>query len=194
MSTERTDVESSVPLFRISVERYHAMRDAGIVGEDDRVELLAGLLVPKMTKKPPHRLATGLARQAIEPTLPRPYYLDSQEPITLEDSEPEPDLVVVRGARRDYSDRHPGAPDVAMVVEIADESLDRNRGIKLSLYARAGIAVYWIVDLQDRVVEVHTDPDGDSYRSRVAFTVGDEAPLVIDGHEVARIAVRALLP
>lgn len=180
--------------FRLSVTQYHAMRDAGILGEDDRVELLDGILVPKMTKKPPHRLATGLVREELEKIVPDAYYVDSQEPLTTSDSEPEPDVYVVRGARRDYVDRHPAPRDVPLVVEVADESLARDQGTKLALYARAGVAQYWVVNVRGRTVEVFRNPQGDAYRERTELHAGQELVVELDGAVIGRLAVTALLP
>lgn len=100
-------------IWRIDVEQYHAMIEAGILTDDDPVELLEGWLVFKMPKNPPHQAATRLVRSAIEKRLPNGWYVDSQEPITLPDSEPEPDVVVVRGETLDYLSHHPGAKDIA---------------------------------------------------------------------------------
>jgi Uma2 family endonuclease len=79
---------------------------------------------------------------------------EAQEPITTADSEPDPDVMVVRGARRNYRERHPGPGDVGLVVEVADTTLQRNRGVKLRLYAAAGIPTYWIVNQSERRIEV----------------------------------------
>jgi Uma2 family endonuclease len=185
---------SGLPLFRLSVARYHAMRDAGILDADDRVELLAGMIVPKMTKNPPHRLATRLARAAVEAVAPRGFYVDSQEPVTTADSEPEPDVVLVRGEPRDYGDRHPGPSDVVLLVEIADDSLPRDRGEKLEIYANAGIATYWIVNLRARAIEVYTEPLDGAYARRVDHDAASEVAVVVDGREVGRIRVDAILP
>ena len=84
-------------IWRMGVEQYHAMIEAGILTDDDSVELLEGWLVLKMPKNPPHRATTRLVRAGLERVLPEGWYVDSQEPITLIDSEPEPDVVVVRG-------------------------------------------------------------------------------------------------
>src|SRR5262249_41008702 len=132
-------------IWRPSVSQYHQMIRAGILTEDDPVELLGGWLVTKMPKNPAHRTSTRLVRRALERVTPAGWYVDAQEPITLETSEPEPDGVVVRGETRQYLDRHPGPRDVALVVEIADASLDRDRGLKKRLYAEAGIPAYWIL-------------------------------------------------
>lgn len=85
-------------LFRLSLDQYHEMIRAGVLGEDDPVELLGGVLVSKMSKNAPHRTATHLLRSTLEAGLDPGWYVDSQEPITVGDSEPEPDVVVVRGA------------------------------------------------------------------------------------------------
>jgi Uma2 family endonuclease len=145
------------------------MIDAGVLTDDDPVELLEGILVFKMPKKPNHRLAVRLLTSAIDAMLPAGWHFQAQEPITLEDGEPEPDGAVIRGQPRDYGQRHPGPGDVALVIEVSDTTLERDRGIKLRSYARAGIPVYWIIDLASRSIEVCSEPDiqAESYRSRV---------------------------
>jgi Uma2 family endonuclease len=124
--------------------------------------------------------------------------VDAQEPITTESSEPEPDVVVVRGDRRLYRDRHPGPGDLALVVEVADATLARDRGSKKRVYAQAGLPVYWIINFPERKVEVYTDPTGPAeeldYRSRQDYGPADEIPVVLEGREVGRIAVQELLP
>jgi Uma2 family endonuclease len=188
----------SDPIWRFSVDQYHEMIRAGILGEDEPVELLDGWLVPKMTKNPPHAVATRLARKALERIIPENWYVDSQEAITLATSEPEPDAAVVRGDPRAYVDHHPGPKDVALVVEVADAGLERDRTLKKRLYAEAGIAVYWIVNLIDRVLEAYTDPCGPTdqpdYHQHRTFSPSEEVPLVVEGREVGRIAVSAVLP
>jgi Uma2 family endonuclease len=170
----------------------------GILTDDDPVELLEGWLVYKMPKNPPHRVATRLLRQALESLGLVGWYVDAQGPITTADSEPEPDAVVVRGDTRQYLDRHPGPPDVALIVEVADTTLARDRTSKKRLYAVALIPVYWIVNLPEKQVEVYSDPTGPgdqpNYRSRQVFGPADEVPVVVEGREVGRLAVRELLP
>lgn len=83
-----------------------------------------------MPKNPPHRVTTHLVRTALENILPPGLYVDSQEPITLSNSEPEPDIVVIRGDTQQYLDRHPGAEDIAMVIEVSDTTLRRDRTVK----------------------------------------------------------------
>lgn len=196
MSTP-TAAGTSLPLLRLSVPQYHAMRRAGILTADDRVELLDGLLVSKMTKNPPHSLATELTRRALDEALragglDAAWHVRSQEPITTKDSEPEPDVSVVAGSVRDYSRVHPGPGDVAVVFEIADESLRRDRRDKLAIYARAGIGVYGIVNLVDRFIEVHREPDGDRYVRRDTYAASETLSLAVSGATLV-IAVDALL-
>lgn len=184
-------------LWPLSVEQYHAMIDADILTEDDPVELLGGYLVPKMPKKPPHRLATGLLREALERILPAGWYVDSQEPVTTGDSEPEPDVMVVKGSRRQYADRHPGSSDLGLVVEVSDATLERDRTLKMRLYGAAGIPLYWVVNLPERQIEVFTLPGKDGgvgYGEHHILRPGDEVILLLDGQEAGRIAVRDLLP
>lgn len=186
------------PIWRLSIGQYHRMVQAGILTDDDPVELLEGWLVIKMPKNPPHRLTTQLTREALARLLPTGWYVDAQEPVTTQDSEPEPDVVVVRGARRDYADHHPGPRDVALVVEVADATLQRDRTLKKRLYARAGIPVYWIVNLLEKQVEVYTEPAGTAdrfdYRHRQDYGPADKVPLILEGREIGCLAVQELLP
>jgi len=197
-------VEATLPpatadsLWRLSVEQYHEMVRQGIIAEDDRVELLEGLLVAKMTISPRHRRSTHRVQNALRGSLPSNYYVASPSPVTLTASEPEPDVVIVRGSDDDYPDRHPGIGDVLLVVEVSDSSLHRDQDFKKTIYAKSGIPVYWIVNLIDRRVESYSDPtalaDKPDYLRRQDFGDGDDLPLILDGREVARIAVSELLP
>jgi Uma2 family endonuclease len=193
------DSAAAVPpdlIWRLSVEQYHAMVRAGILTDDDPVELLEGWLVFKMPKNPPHRATTRLVRAALEAVIPEGWYVDSQEPITLSDSEPEPDVVVVRGSTRDYLDRHPMAKDIALVVEVADTTLQRDRTLKQRTYARAGIPVYWIVNLSESQLEVYTQPSSSSdepgYTTREIYQDTDSVPVAIADIEQT-LSVQTLL-
>jgi Uma2 family endonuclease len=121
---------SPEPVFPLSVEKYHAMIEAGVLTEDDPVELLEGVLVFKMPKKPKHRVALAKLQRALASVLPDGFSLQLQEPVTLLDGEPEPDAAVIRGRAEDYPDRHPGPADTPLIVEVADASIRRDRGIK----------------------------------------------------------------
>jgi Uma2 family endonuclease len=189
---------SAEPVFQLSVEQYHAMIETGVLTSDDPVELLEGVLVAKMPKNPPHTYVTNVAPEVFRAILPVGWFFQTQDPITLDDGEPEPDGAVVRGKPADYLDRHPGPADVAVLLEVADSTLARDRGIKLRSYARAGIPVYWIVNLIDRRVEVYTDPDREvldpAYRRVEIFGIAENIPVVIAEASVGYVAVAALLP
>lgn len=98
----------------------------------------------------------------------------------------------MRGDLDAYEDRHPGAADVVLVVEVSGSSLAIDRGLKLRAYAQACIPIYWIVNLIDGRVEVYTEPAGDAYSRLEIFQVGDTIPLVVDGREIGLIAVSDL--
>jgi Uma2 family endonuclease len=170
----------------------------GILTEDDPVELLEGWMVPKMPKSPPHRITTRLLRAAIERLIAAGWYVDTQEPITTPTSEPEPDLVIVRGQTRDYRDRHPGPGDLALLIELADATLYRDRTLKKRIYAAARVAVYWIVNLPERKVEVYTAPAGTGdqadYGQRQDYGEAEAVPLVIEGRQAGTIVARDVLP
>lgn len=186
------------PIWRLSIEQYHEMINKGILNDDDPVELLEGLLIPKMPKKPPHSLTTELTRDAFARLLPPGWHVRGQEPITTEDSEPEPDASVIRGERRDYFDRHPGPDDIAIVIEVSDTTLQRDRGLKKRIYARAGIPVYLIINLPESQIEVYTEPAGEAeepdYQQRQDYLSTDEIPIIIEGREIGRLAAREILP
>jgi hypothetical protein len=105
-----------------------------------------------------------------------------------------PYVAIVRGIDEDYEHRIPGPEDVSLIIEVSLTTLPRDRGEKLSAYARAGIAVSWIVNLVDRWVEVHTGPEHESYACRTDFKPGESVPVVIDGERFGEIAVNAILP
>lgn len=186
------------PIWRLSVGQYQQMTRAGILTDDDPVELLEGWLVTKMPKNPPHRVVTQLTREALARLIPANWYVDDQEPITTEDSEPEPDVVIVRGDRRHYLNRHPQPHELALVVEVSDTTLQRDRTSKKRIYARAGIPVYWIVNLPERRVEVYTLPDNSGpepdYQQCREYGPDDELPLFIAGQLIAHLTVREILP
>ena len=179
-------------IWRLSVDQYHSMIDAGILNSDSPVELIEGVLVEKIAINLPHAFATEEVQSRLAAIVPLGWCAKIPNPITLADSEPEPDAAVARGTRRDYISRHPKPADLALVVEVS-EALSRDRGAKQRIYARAGIPVYWIVDLVNRRVEVRTDPQGESYRNLTILSPGDAIPVVIDGIEVGTMRPAAAL-
>lgn len=154
---------ASLPAARISVAQYHRMVECGALTEEDRVELLDGMLVKKMAKGPKHELIAGLLEDQIRPLLESGHFLGVETPIELETSEPEPDLAVIRGDRRDFAERHPGGSDCLLLIEVADTSLTKDR-LKAALYAAGGVPEYWIVDLAGRTIITHRNQTPDGYQ------------------------------
>ena len=197
--TRSTHVAPRDDLFRLSVEQYHEMIRSGILTTDDRVELLEGVLFSKMSIYPPHSGTVRLVREVLLPLLPPGTRYRSEQPITLSDGEPEPDGVIARGTPADDFVFHPGGDDVLLVIEVSDASLVRDQTIKARSYARAAIPFYWIIDLVERRIEVHTDPDRVAlpwpiYRSRTVYAAGTSISLDIDSRHIADVAGDALLP
>lgn len=185
---------------RITVEEYHRILEANALGIEPRVELLEGVIVEKMTKNPPHNLACDLVQHILSALLPRGYFLSMGTPMTIEEhqGEPEPDAWVLRGERRDYAARRRTPADAALVIEVADTSYGYARFQKALTYAASGIPTYWIVDLNHRRLEVHSDPGGEGAEAYYAQTRihGEEeaVPLVLDGRPVGSLVVREILP
>jgi Uma2 family endonuclease len=175
------------------------MIQAGILGEDDDVERLEGWIVPKMAKNPPHEAVTsGIMNRQFAPRLPRGRFCRGQSAITTADSEPEPDIALVRGSELDYMARHPGPADMALAIEVSFSSLSRDRLHKTRIDARASVPVYWIINVVDRQVEAYTDPTGPDpaplYRTRQVYQAGDLVPFVVDRRELGPIPAQDLLP
>jgi Uma2 family endonuclease len=177
---------------------YAHLVEAEILGPGDRVELLAGDLLLKEPQHRPHVTAIQLAVRALRAAFGPGWDVQVQAPIALgPDSEPEPDVSVVPGDPRDYGDEHPGRP--VLVVEVALSGLDFDREHKGGLYARAGLADYWIVNLPDRRLEIYREPSADPsapfgwrHASVTVLPAGGHAsPL---GAPAAPVAVADLLP
>lgn len=182
-------------LYRLTVRQYDQMIRDGIIGEKDRVELIEGLMVTRMSKKPPHVVAGKQGLDALSRVAPPGWHLAKEDPIVASDwSEPEPDLAMVRGRPRDYLQRQVTAADVALVVEIAQSSLSTDRSEMGRVYAASGIPFYWIVNLIDSQIEVYTGPGPAGYQGRQDLKPGQDVPVVVDGVEVGRIAVVDILP
>jgi Uma2 family endonuclease len=138
-------------------KEYDALVKSGFFNEDEPIELLGGQLIVAEPKGSPHSAAVALTVEGLRLAFGPGWLVRVQDPIALDaESEPEPDVAVVPGRARDYLAEHPARP--ALLVEVAESSLAFDRGHKGSLYARAGIADYWIVNLVDAVLEVYRAP------------------------------------
>jgi Uma2 family endonuclease len=190
-------IESEVETRRLRRVEYDRLVELGMF-TGERLELLDGLLVVREPQHSPHATAVILVQQALAQAFGVGWTVRTQMPFALDDdSEPEPDAVVVRGKPRDYVAAHPS--HCALLVEVADSSLLFDRRKKAVLYARAGVADYWIVNLRDRVLEVHRAPrrragpqDGPRYARIDLFRPpATVSPLAVPD---AQIPVADLLP
>jgi len=176
---------------------YDKLIDAGFFGPGDKIELLAGQLCVSEPQNSPHAKGIWLGQEALRKALPPGWSVLAQLPIALDDeSAPEPDLAVVSGGPRDYTD-HPSRP--ALVVEVADSSLAFDRTHKGSLYARARLSEYWIVNLADRMLEIYRNPRPDNtalygWAYGVMLTLGPDEHAMPLAAPSARILVTDLLP
>ena len=194
-----TAVIDTSAIFRLSVADYHEMGERGILTPEDRVELLDGYLVRKSMQKSPHgSTVVRLTHKLVLATSAGDWQTRIQVPVTLDGSEPEPDGVLARGDLRAYDQRHPTASDIGLVVEVSDCSLRLDRDGKGPIYARAGIPVYWLVNIPDARIEVYTLPSGPTadpaYGSRQDFAATDAVTLTLDGQPAATLAVSDILP
>ncbi len=178
-------------------EEYYKMGELGFF-DDKRVELIEGRVFEMSPIYSPHATSVTLAGEVLREIFGRGWVVREEKPLSLgTNSDPEPDIALVAGKTRDFKDAHPTT--AALVIEVADSSLSYDRNHKASLYAKAGIADYWIVNLQDRQIEVHRRPISDanaefgfSYGDKMIFKEGDSAkPLA---KPKASIAVADLLP
>ena len=177
---------------------YDRLAEAEILGPDDRVELLGGEMIVKEPRYSPHATAIRLVARALRRVFGDGWDVSTQLPVALDDeSEPEPDVSVIAGDPRDYRDAHPDRP--VLIVEVSLSRLAFDRAHKGGLYARAGIADYWIVNLPDRRIEIYREPVADSaapfgWRYGRAIALGPDdrvSPLAAPATE---IAVADLLP
>jgi Uma2 family endonuclease len=148
---------------RFTVEEYYRMAQAGILREDDRVELIQGEIVEMTPIGPRHADCVDRLTSYVARVLGDRVRIRVQGPIRLgPHSELQPDLALLRP--RSYAQAHPGPGEVLLLVEVADTSLDYDRTVKLPLYARAGIPAVWLVDLSNELIELHRLPGPEGFR------------------------------
>lgn len=187
------DLETEIVLkrYRFSVEAYHRMVEEGLFPSDVRVELLNGEIIEMTPINSPHAGTVKRLNHLLGVYFRQDIILSIQDPVMLNDfSEPEPDIAVLKFRPDYYTESHPTADEVMLVVEVADSSLKKDRVIKLPLYAAAGIREAWIVNLEDRVVEVYTQPSADGYSNIRIFRKGEP----IETEAVSGLSVDELLP
>lgn len=201
ISSADMDVRYGIPprgVRRFSVDEYHRMIEEGYFQHDERFELLEGWIIAKMSRNPVHDAAVDIAEQILTQVLGDGWYVRGQKALTTSDSEPEPDIVIVRGKPRDYAAQHPGPKDVALVIEVANSSLVDDREFKGRVYARAGVQLFWIINLIDRVIEVHRVPGLVNgvpvYTQREVFTTEQTITFSAGDAVVGPISVADFMP
>lgn len=179
-----------------SVTRYRRMVEARILTEEDRVELVDGYLLLRSPPGPEHGRTVERITAAL--VAPPDWRIRVQLPVLFADSHVEPDVALVSEDPDGYALGHPTGIDVHLAIDVASTPPSHHRTDRLRIYARAGIPDFWIVNLDDRRIEVHTQPSGPcdspAYASVVNYAPGDAVPLVLDGVTVATIPVSDLLP
>jgi Uma2 family endonuclease len=191
-------MEAPVRYRRWTRPEYDRLGELGVLHEDEPIELVGGNLIVAEPKGSLHATAVRLTADALRTAFGPGWLVLVQDPVALDDeSEPEPDVAVVPGGPRDYRAAHPARP--ALVVEVAESSLAFDRRVKGSLYASAGLADYWIVNLVDRMLEIHRGPVRAAaaefgWRYGAVVIAGPEATVSPLVRRDARIAVADLLP
>ena len=155
-------------MVRLSVESYERLVELGMM--DRRVELIRGILLQKLPKSPLHVFLTQRFHEHFYRRLPAGFLVGMYWPLRLEDSEPEPDVVIVRGEERDYDKAHPTTAALVVEVAVSSAALDRENA---SLYAEAGVPEYWIVLGEERQIEVYRQPENGVYQQKRVYAAGE---------------------
>ena len=176
-----------------TVSEYHRMAEAGILTEDDRVELIDGEIIEMAPIGVRHAACVDKLADWFRERLGRAAIVRVQNPIRLDEhSEPEPDIALLRRREDFYSQSAPTPEDVLLIVEVGDSSVEYDRKLKVPLYARAGVVEVWLIDLTESLIEVYAQPVSGAYQVFKRLKYGDAlAPQAFpDLHlEVAQILV-----
>ena len=151
--------------WRFTVKQYHQMAEAGILTEDERVELIRGEIVEMTPIGRRHAACVDRLNEMFILRLAQATIVRVQNPVELDDnSEPQPDLVLLRRRTDFYEAGHPQAEDVLLLVEVADTTVETDRDVKILLYANSGIAEVWLVDINAQCLEVYQQPSEKGYQ------------------------------
>ena len=184
MAQEDTAVAKPVNRRTFTVDEYYRMADAGILHEDDRVELIEGEIVEMAAIGSLHAACVSKMNRLLVGRLPENLLVRVQDPLRLSDlTEPQPDLVVILFREDYYAQAHPLPPETLLVVEVADSSLAYDKQVKIPLYARAGIPEVWIVDLTAGEVLVHRRPGAHGYGQVDVHSTGEGFVSDLHPHE-----------
>ena len=171
-------------LAKWSVEDYHRMIEAGILC-DRNVELLRGEIVEMSPESPIHYYTAEEGSQYLQTLLAGKAHIRFNGPITLSDSEPEPDIAIVRLPKSTYKEHHPYPEDIYWLIEVAKSSLKKDLELKLPIYAQAQIQEYWVLDLSQKQLIVFRNPDNNNYLSQQILTQGNITPLAFPDAQIS---------
>lgn len=196
--TPRSDVALD-HIHRFTLAEYQQLIEHGILGEKERCHLINGVIRTKMPENTPHSSTHLKLGRRLSRLLPDEWLILTDMPVQFpnSDSEPEPDFAITSGPETRFDEAKPVAADSLLIVEVADTSLAADRGEMLEIYAGGKVAVYWIVNLVDGVVEVYTQPKGGKkpgYKAKAEYRAGDSVPVVLGGKHVGTIPVSEILP
>ena len=170
-------------LYKWSVEDYHQMIETGLL-EGKPVELLEGEIINMSPEGIPHSYTNHSVTEYLRKLLSKLAVVREAHPITLDNSEPEPDIAVVRLPETIYAQHHPYAQDIYWLIEIANKSLDKDLYEKNSTYARNSIPEYWVIDLVNKKLWVMTNPQDNNYRDIKEITTGVIKPVAFPDIEI----------
>jgi Uma2 family endonuclease len=155
----------TLPRPKLSLEDYYKMGEAGILGEDSRVELIEGELIDMAPIGSRHVRAVNILTELLVPQARGVAVVSVQNPVSLPpDNGPQPDIALLKPRADDYGDSLPTAQDVLLIIEVADTTAKYDREVKAALYARHGVQEFWLVDLQEKAVEIYQEPGSKGYR------------------------------
>jgi Uma2 family endonuclease len=160
------DLMVNTQIRQLTSTEYYGMMESGIIREGERVELILGQIFTMAAKGTRHTVTTTRLLKTLLMLVGEQAIVRCQDPITLpNNSEPEPDIAIVRLRADEYIHSHPSPEDIILVIEVADSTIKFDRETKAPLYAAAGISEYWIVNLLDDRLEIYRQPEGDIYTS-----------------------------
>ena len=172
--------------YKFTFDEFYRLYEIGLIESKDRIELLNGEIIIMHVIGYRHSQAVTNLNADLSEQARRRYMISPQNPVVLEEySAPQPDIVVVPASRR-KANRHPTPAEVFLIIEVSDSSLEYDRGDKMRAYAACGITEFWILNLEDGVLEIYRQPEGDDYRER--FTIpadGTASPLAFPDVSIA---------
>jgi len=184
---------TSTPVRLWNVDEYHRLIETGILTTDEKVELLEGQIIHMSPQRPPHAATTQRAANYLSRLLTDQAYIRVQLPITLPpNSEPEPDIAVVRIDDREYFDHHPTVDEIFLLVEVAKTTLKSDCLTKALTYAKAKIPEYWVLGVEERQVHVFRKPVGEVYQQEIILN--EDATLVMVAFPDANVFLNELFP